>query len=209
MGVAERRERERKARRETLLQAARSVLLERGVRGTTTKEIAERCELSEATLFFYFKSKDEILLSLIFESIEFWAKGLDGLAEQDLSPEQMLDEIWRFHELVYREHPEYYLISTYLAQPHVLDGVSPEVKEEIAKRSGENFRRLSKLFSSSSGGAATARVMADAIWAAFLGLTIVSAGRRNLGHGDTNLGRANRAKVFEALKAGLLTGMGR
>lgn len=208
MGVAERRERERKARRETLLHAARSVLLERGVRGTTTKEIAERCELSEATLFFYFKSKDEILVSLIFESIAFWADGLDRLAARNLTRGQTLDEIWRFHELVYREHPEYYLISTYLAQPRVLESVSPEVKEEIAKRSGENFRRLSKLLST-SGGAAGGRVLADAIWAAFLGLTIVSAARQNLGFGEASLGRAHRAKVFEALKAGLLAEMER
>ena len=70
MAVADRRKRERAARREAILKAACGVLISRGVRGTTTKEIAEHCELSEATLFFYFQSKDEILLSLIFESID-------------------------------------------------------------------------------------------------------------------------------------------
>ncbi|MGD9968053.1 MAG: TetR/AcrR family transcriptional regulator [Hyphomonadaceae bacterium] len=203
MGVAERRERERKARRDTLLQAARSVLLERGVRGTTTREIADRCELSEATLFFYFKNKDEILLSLIFESIDFWGEGLDALAKQELQREQMLDEIWRFHERVYREHPEYYVISTYLAQPYVLENVSAEVKDEIAGRSGENFRKLSRLLAGAAGGAA-ARTMADAIWSAFLGLTIMHASRKNLGHGEATLNRQSRAKVFEMLKSGLL-----
>ncbi len=203
MGVAERRERERQARKETLLQAARAVLLEKGVRGTTTKEIAERCELSEATLFFYFKNKDEILLSLIFESIDFWAKGLDALSEQSRSREQMLDEIWRFHERVYREHPDYYVISTYLAQPHVLENVSKDVKEEIARLSGQNFQRLSKLLARDAD-AASGRVMADAIWAAFLGLTIMNAARKNLGHTEASQGRPSRAKVFETLKAGLL-----
>lgn len=205
MGVAERRKREREARRETLLQAARAVLLERGVRGTTTKEIADRCELSEATLFFYFKNKDEILLSLIFESIDFWAKGLDELAEQRLSNEEMLDEIWQFHERVYRDHPEYYVISTYLSQPHVLENVSADVKDDIAHRSGENFRRLSKLLNQSAKPGA-GRVMGDAIWSAFLGLTIMNAARKNLGHSEASLGRLQRAKVFEALKAGLLRG---
>ncbi len=66
MGVAERRERERQARKDAVLDAARNLLLEKGFRGTTTKEIAQLCELSEATLFFYFKNKDEILLSLLF-----------------------------------------------------------------------------------------------------------------------------------------------
>lgn len=203
MGVTERRERERQARKETLLQAARAVLLEKGVRGTTTKEIAERCKLSEATLFFYFKNKDEILVSLIFESIEFWAKGLDALSDQNHSREKMLDEIWRFHERVYREHPDYYVISTYLAQPHVLENVSKDVKEEIARQSGQNFQRLSKLLARGAG-ASSGRVLADAIWSTFLGLTIMNAARKNLGHSEASQGRPSRAKVFEALKVGLL-----
>lgn len=208
MGVAERRERERLARKETVLQAARSVLLEKGVRGTTTKEIAERCELSEATLFFYFKNKDEILLSLIFESIDFWAKGLEALGKRQLAPEQMLDEIWKYHERVYKDHPDYYVISAYLAQPHVLESVSGEVKEEIACRSGENFRRLAKLLEGTSV-AASGRVLADAIWSAFLGLTIMGAARKNLGLAEAGLARADRAKVFDVLKAGILKDGGR
>lgn len=203
MGVAERRQRERLARKETVLQAARAVLLEKGVRGTTTKEIAERCELSEATLFFYFKNKDEILLSLIFESIEFWTRGLEALGKRKLAPEQMLDEIWKYHERVYRDHPDYYVISAYLAQPHVLESVSGEVKEEIARRSGENFRRLAKLLEGASDDAA-GRVLADAIWSAFLGLTIMGASRKNLGLAEASVARADRAKVFDVLKAGIL-----
>ncbi|HJL53937.1 MAG TPA: helix-turn-helix domain-containing protein, partial [Arenicellales bacterium] len=77
MGVQERREREREARKDAVLDAAREILLEKGFRGTTTKAIAARCELSEATLFFYFNNKDEILASLLFESIGFWGEGLD------------------------------------------------------------------------------------------------------------------------------------
>ena len=55
MGVGERRERERQARKGVVLEAARQLVLEKGFRGTTTKEVAKRCELSEATLFFILK----------------------------------------------------------------------------------------------------------------------------------------------------------
>lgn len=208
MGVAERRERERQARKETVLQAARTVLLERGLRATTTKEIAEHCEFSEATLFFYFKNKDEILLSLIFESIEFWAKGLEALGRRKLVPEQIFDEIWRYHERVYEAHPEYYVISAYLAQPHVLESVSGEVKEQISRRSGENFRRLAKLLEGASD-AASGRVLADTIWSAFLGLIILGTAQKNLGLAEASLGRKDRAKVFDILKSGIMEGTGR
>lgn len=205
MGVAERRERERLARKETVLQATRSVLLEKGVRGTTTKEIAERCELSEATLFFYFKNKDEILLSLIFESINFWTRGLDDLGKRKLPREKMLDEIWQFHESVYRDHPDYFVISAYLAEPYILENVSIDVKQEIAHRSGENFRLLAKLLGETTD-TASGRVLADTIWSAFLGLTIMGSARNNLGHALVNFGSDDRAKVFEVLKSGLLEG---
>ncbi len=202
MAVADRRKRERAARREAILKAACGVLISRGVRGTTTKEIAEHCELSEATLFFYFQSKDEILLSLIFESIEFWAKGLDAIAARQLPSPQLLDAIWQFHEAVYLEHPEYFVLSAFLAQPQVLENVSPEVKEEIARSSGDNFRRLARLLEQTDD-AAPGSVLADLIWSLFLGLTISEASRANLGHGKPGQGRKVRTRAFNVVKRGL------
>ncbi len=199
MGVSDRRKREREARRGEILGAARDVLLTHGLRGTTTKEIAERCELSEATLFFYFRNKDEILLSLIFESISFWAQGLDALAATEMPAAQLLDAIWQFHEEVYREHPDYFVISAYLAQPHVLDNVSTDVKDEIARRSGENFRRLRELLGrvdASTPGA----VLADLMWSLFLGLTISEASRANLGYGGRGEHLQIRSEIFSVVK---------
>lgn len=208
MGVSERRQREREARRSEILDAARDVLLAQGLRGTTTKEIAERCELSEATLFFYFRNKDEILLSLIFESISFWAEGLDGLAAKAISPEELLQAIWQFHEEVYREHPVYFVISAYLAQPQVLENVSPEVKEEIARRSGENFRRLRELLARVDGSTPGV-VLVNLLWSLFLGLTIAEASRANLGHGTRGEHRETRAQVFDVVKRAFGFGAGK
>ena len=64
-----------------MLDAARQLVRERGFNGTTTKLIAERCELSEATLFWYFQSKDEIFTSLLFEGIDFMARGLAAVGQ--------------------------------------------------------------------------------------------------------------------------------
>jgi AcrR family transcriptional regulator len=207
MGVAERRERERQARKEVVLDAARSLLLEKGFRGTTTKEIAKLCELSEATLFFYFKNKDEILLSLLFESIQFWEAGLLKLGQSKLEPEKRLDQIWRFHEKVNEEHPEYYVISAYLAQPNALQGVSEEVKEEITTRSGKNFQRLAELLEVVTGQS-DGRHLADTLWSTFLGLMILRESRINLGHEDVRTGSKDRVAAFEIMKKGLTSSIG-
>ncbi len=203
MGVQERREREREARRGAVLDATRAILLEKGFRGTTTKGIAERCELSEATLFFYFNNKDEILVSLLFESIQFWAAGLDKIARSSVGAEKKLDLIWRFHEKVNDEHPEYYVMSAYLAQPNALEGVSEEIKERIVQQSGDNFQRLASLLEETTGQA-DGRHMADTMWATFLGLMVLREFRVNLGHGDVRNKRQDRITAFEWLKDGFL-----
>ncbi|MCH8863650.1 MAG: TetR/AcrR family transcriptional regulator, partial [Proteobacteria bacterium] len=142
MGVRERREREREARKSAVLDAARELFLKRGFNGTTTKQIAKKCELSEATLFFYFRSKNEIFTSLLFEGIEFWARGLKKIAALDLPPREKLTRIWKFYGQVDAEHPEYYQLSAFLARPMATADVSEEVRESISRRSGENLRQL-------------------------------------------------------------------
>ncbi|MCB1686372.1 MAG: helix-turn-helix domain-containing protein [Pseudomonadales bacterium] len=204
MGVAERRERERHARKVAVLDAARSVLLEKGYRNTTTREIASRCELSEATLFFYFTNKDEIVLSLLYESIEFWANGLKKLAASRLAPEKRLDQIWQLHEKVQEEHPEYYVISAYLAQSNALQGVSSEIREEIATLSGRNFSRLSHLLEEITG-LEDGRHLADTLWATFLGLMVLKQSRNNLNHEEVRSGVQDRAASLSILKRGLLS----
>jgi AcrR family transcriptional regulator len=203
MGVAERRERERQARKETVLDAARELLLVKGFRGTTTKEIAENCELSEATLFFYFKNKDEIMLSLLFESIKFWADGLDKLSASKVSGSKRLDQIWRLYEKINDEHPEYIVISAYLAQPNALTGVSPEIKEQVVRLSGENFQRLADLLEEATGRS-DGRYLGDTIWSTFLGLVVLKDSRVSLGYDKVRTSAKDRFKAFEILKGGLL-----
>lgn len=180
MGLAERRARERTARMETILDAARALLLERGFTGTTTKQIADRCELSEATVFFYYKSKDEILTSLLFEGIDFWRAGLKNISGAKLEPEETLQRIWKFFGQVLKEHPEYYQLSAFLARPQALADVSEEVRDEIIRRSGENFQQLGAILERALGKN-NGRIAGDLLWASFLGLTLVRGSRENLG----------------------------
>ena len=201
MGVQERREREIEARKDAVLDAARALLLEKGFKGTTIKGIAERSELSEATLFFYFSNKDEILVSLLFESIRFWTHGFEQIRKSRINPEKKLDQIWRFHEKVSEEHPEYYLMSSYLAQPNSLNGVSDDIKERIVQQSGENFQRLARLLEEATGQP-DGRHMADTMWATFLGLVVLRESRINLGHGEVRSTRKDRHTAFQWLKKG-------
>lgn len=180
MGIQERREREREARRKAVLDAARGLLLERGFVGTTTKQIAESCELSEATLFWYFNSKDEIFTSLLFEGIDFMAAGIDEIRELDAPPKKKLERLWKFFAGVRAEHPEYIHVFNYLAHPQSTASVSDELREEIAKRSGDNFRKFADLLRETIG-VRNPRLVADLLWGTFTGLMGLRDSRENLG----------------------------
>ncbi len=180
MGVQERRKRERAARRKSVLDAARGLVRERGFNGTTTKQIAKACELSEATLFFYFKSKDEIFTSLLLEGIDFTRQGLEEIAEAGLEPRAALLRLWSFFGEVKREHPEYFHVFGALAHPQATASVSDEVKEELGRRSGDNFRRLTSLLEDVAR-VPMPRMAADVLWSAFVGLMLLRDSRVNLG----------------------------
>ena len=65
MGIAERREREREQLRQRILEAARDLLSEQGLAGLSMRGIAERIEYSAATIYLYYKDKDELIHDVV------------------------------------------------------------------------------------------------------------------------------------------------
>lgn len=64
MGIAERKEREREEMKERILQGAQKIFLENGFDKTSIRTIAEEIEYSPATIYLYFKDKNELLFAL-------------------------------------------------------------------------------------------------------------------------------------------------
>lgn len=65
MGLAERKEREKAELRELILMTAKRILLKHGQEGLSIRKIATEIEYSPATIYLYFKDKDEILHELM------------------------------------------------------------------------------------------------------------------------------------------------
>ena len=66
MGISERREREKTERRRAILNCARELILSQGIQRVSMDDIARKAELSKATVYLYFSSK-EILFNEICE----------------------------------------------------------------------------------------------------------------------------------------------
>lgn len=65
MGLLERKERERAELKELILESAKKILLASGKDGLSIRKIAKDIEYSPATIYLYFKDKDEILHELM------------------------------------------------------------------------------------------------------------------------------------------------
>lgn len=65
-----RKEREKRARQQDILKAARELFTAKGFRDTTLEEIAQKAEFGKGTLYNYFSSKDEIFHAIIDQAIE-------------------------------------------------------------------------------------------------------------------------------------------
>jgi AcrR family transcriptional regulator len=64
MGVAERKERHKEELKKDILTAAKELYLENGFEATSIRNIAEKIEYSPATVYLYYKDKDEIMHAL-------------------------------------------------------------------------------------------------------------------------------------------------
>ena len=65
LGLVERKEREKAELKELILQAAKKLMLKGGQEGLSIRKIANDIEYSPATIYLYFKDKDEILHELM------------------------------------------------------------------------------------------------------------------------------------------------
>lgn len=64
MGISERKEREREEMRDLILNAARRLFLSKGFEKTSIRNIADAIEYSPATIYLYYRDKNELLLAL-------------------------------------------------------------------------------------------------------------------------------------------------
>lgn len=64
MGITERKERERSEMRKLILEAAQRLFLENGYEKVSIRNIADAIEYSPATIYLYYKDKNELLFAL-------------------------------------------------------------------------------------------------------------------------------------------------
>jgi len=202
----ERRERERRARRAQILEAAKEVFAEKGFQATTAEEIARRAEVAVGTLYLYFRSKEELYVSLLFEGLEIFRRELTRIQRLRLPPDQRLRTFWDFLHTYYVRYPGYYRVLGVLHSPGLRAAVSEALLAEINRRTGRNFSLAARIVRQGmmAGVYRTGdpREVVDVLWALLSGLVQLMEIRRNLGLDVGDLADLHR-KAFDLIERGL------
>lgn len=116
MGIAERKEREKKEMRDNILKAAMTLFVEEGFDNVSLRKIASKIQYSPSTIYLYFEDIESIFFELHNE-------GFHRLYDRQLSVQHIADPVDRLvaHGRVYLEfamaEPEYYNIMFMLHAP--------------------------------------------------------------------------------------------
>lgn len=107
MSISERREREKERMRLLILKAAMKLFLEEGYESVLLRKIADKIEYSPATVYNYFKDKDEILYTLHNIAFEKFYEELSK-SNRIKNPLERLKKLGKLYINFALNNPQYY-----------------------------------------------------------------------------------------------------
>jgi TetR/AcrR family transcriptional regulator, cholesterol catabolism regulator len=103
-------------RRQEIFDASVHLFIEKGFNETSMREIAAAAGVGKATLYDYFRTKDEILLSFFERESQTMADRAKEIARQDLPAANKLRRVMQMHLEFWLSRKDFYLRLTVEAQ---------------------------------------------------------------------------------------------
>jgi AcrR family transcriptional regulator len=116
MGVAERKERHKEELKSDILRAAKELFMEKGFEATSIRNIAEKIEYSPATVYLYYKDKNEIMHALHQEGFKLLVSYFGALTTIPQPFERLL-EMGRAYIRFALENPDMYNLIFVMSEP--------------------------------------------------------------------------------------------
>jgi AcrR family transcriptional regulator len=135
MGIIERKEREKEDMRRLILNAARKLFLEQGYEKTSIRNIADAIEYSPATIYLYYKDKNELLFALHEEAFLKLMEELGGVRSIN-DPFARLIEMGHRYIKYAVENPELYDLMFIMTAPMETLACRDEIWEDGLKSFG-------------------------------------------------------------------------
>jgi AcrR family transcriptional regulator len=208
MGIKERKERERERRRQQLIVAAKRVFTKNDFNRVTMEDIAKEAEVSPGTIYLYFKSKDELFVSLSLRILQFLCirvehvkneEGADALVKFDRLTQVMYD--------VYDFDPMNFITIFHLISNDMLKNLSPEMVSEINKLLKKSMNTIAGIFKDGiKKGVIVDRhpvVLAEILWSLFSGIVLCESSKKII-NGNKDYLKQTLGIAFEIFQKGII-----
>lgn len=128
----ERKQQERQARRRRIQRAARTVFAEKGYAKTSIEQIAREATLSVGAIYLYFRSKEDLYVSLLEETLELFDSEMSQLRQRaDVRADDKLRNAWSFLTQWAATDVEATRVLRLTSQPNIRTQLSDEVADSI------------------------------------------------------------------------------
>jgi len=171
MGVKERRERQREALREEIMEAARTLFVQEGYNSVSMRKIAEKIEYSPTTIYLYFKDKQDLIHNLCQSTFAKLVAILDGISQDSSDPVGNLKRAARAYIEFGLENPSHYLVTFVI--PHTHGEMTPEeIENSMGMRAFHGLRMMvAECIRQGKFRPVDIEATSQCLWAAMHGLT--------------------------------------
>jgi AcrR family transcriptional regulator len=180
----ERKAQERQARRRRIQESARTVFTERGYAGASIELIARAAQLSVGAIYLYFRSKEDLYVSLIEDTLTVFDVEMAQVREQT-EVANRLRETWNILVRWAEKDAEGPRILRLLAQPAIRPQLSDEVVSAVSTGVSRVQDHIGACVADGIHGGiyrqVNAREIADMAWSVLLGSLDAAEMHSNVG----------------------------
>jgi len=184
MSGQERKAAERQARRRRIQRVARKLFADRGFQRTTIEDVARRASLSVGAIYLYFRSKEELYVSLLQDNLLTLHKELVRVRRGEGTPRDHLRDAWRYAVRYAYQNPDAYRIFLFLSAPTLHEQVGEAVLAEVGGAARACLDTVAEMLTDGVAAgiypACDVHAQVDLLSSSFLSLVLLHATRANL-----------------------------
>lgn len=128
-------------RQQEIIESAGKLLMEKGIKGLTTKNLAQEMEFSESALYRHFKNKEDIILLLIRFLSENINLRFETILKAENNAEEKFIALFLSQFQFFKKNPHFIVI---VLSDGLMDN-SEDIKKSIKKLIETNFAALKKI----------------------------------------------------------------
>ncbi len=121
-------------KRDFIRRAAKKLFAERGLDGTSLREIAREAGYTTGAIYFHYENKEALYADILLSSLDTLFEVVSNAAGKPADPLKALGEAIRALIAFYDAHPRDLDLSLYLLQGTKPRGLTPEANRELNER---------------------------------------------------------------------------